>query len=197
MDYLDFLKWLEQEQIESKFNCRVQSTNKSSKVYYGSEVPVILMNREDLNSSFWKGTFFHELGHVIRPPSQEIVQEFKTWKIIELGQILLLPIWNLITQKYLMPLGLDYVWSMVFLLYGFKILCNYTSYPVSLYLYDMEYQADKFSHKLDENKSLWLKMRSYRYKLLARDLWVRICPVFILWTHPLTILREKNLEKRS
>ena len=193
--HVDFILWVEELKKTHGFNFHFSFHKRGNLVVYSKETPFILLNRREVDSPYLKGVFFHELGHVLNPPENWVKKEFKVFKIIELTQILLLPVYTYV-GNYLSQFGVNYWVSVLSILYSVKILLNYKSKKLSTELQRLEFEADKVSQSMDREKTFLSKLKENRFWFNLRDLFVRLVPVFIIITHPFSYERELRLSKK-
>ena len=193
--HVDFILWVEELKKIHNFNFHFSFHKKGNLVIYAKDSPFVFLNRNEINSPYLKGVFFHELGHVVNPPENWVKKEFKIFKIIELTQILLLPIYTYI-GNYLSQFGVSYWFSVLSMLYLVKITLNYKAKRLSKELQRLEFEADQFSQSMDVDNSFLSKLKENRIFFNLRDLFVRLVPVFIIITHPFSYERELRLSKK-
>lgn len=193
--HVDFILWV--ESIKEKYNLHFHFSfhKRNNLVWYSKDGPMILLNRKEIDSPYIKGVFFHELGHVLNPPEDWVKKEYKVFKIIELSQLLLLPLYTYLGREFYENFGINYWISVYSFLYLFKITLNYKAKKLTDELQRLEFEADRVSQLMDHENSFVVKLREKRFWLNLKDMFVRVVPVFIIITHPFSYEREQRLSK--
>ena len=172
------------------------SSGKVSNFIFGT--PLISLNPKLLNNlSKAKGVFLHELGHVYYPP-KNIESRIWYWAFAKLFiylQLIFIPIQRIIVKN--LNLDLNYFLKVLIVAYIFKLFFELIFYPVMKWSQEDEYLADAFSFIYDPNKYQLTDFKKNIIESTIIDITLRLLPIYVFKSHPITLLRIKKLENKE